>query len=56
LAPHNENGKGQHAPEGRNLCLKQQQFVISPARGSSRYLPYTPQSSGKPKKKTPQQK
>ena len=49
-------GKDQHTPKGRSLFLKHQQFVISPARGSSRSLPQTPQSSGKSKKYKPQQK
>jgi hypothetical protein len=40
-------GKGQHAPKGRNLCLKHQQIVS---------LPYTPTSTGKSKKDKSQQK
>ena len=51
-------GKGQHAPtsKGHNLCLKHQQFAISPARGSSRSFPYTPPCYGMSKKDKPQQK
>jgi hypothetical protein len=48
--------KGKQAAKGRNLCLKDQQFVITPPSSRRRSLPYTPASSGKSTKGKPQQR
>ena len=48
--------RGKHAAKGRNLCLIDQQFDITPPRNNRRSLPYTAPSPGKSKTDKPQQK
>ena len=43
-------------PKGRNLCLKDQQFDITPPPNNRRSLPYTLPRPGKSKTNKPKQK
>ena len=52
----NKMPRGKHAAKGRNLCLKDQQFDITPPRNNRRSLPYTLPWPGKSKTDKPQQR